>query len=85
MKTMRRNGHAETPLLLAFFSILAGAFWALIFCKGHGEYSLAKKVVIFAASPFVGLVFVLAWVALMLLLNWLSELLSSFFARCKRK
>lgn len=67
--TKRFKGHAETPFIVGFLSLVSGLVWATILVAKHEEYALYLKVLIFLSSPFVGLFFFIVCVAVIFALG----------------
>jgi len=80
----RTRGHAETPFIIGFGSLLFGLVWATILCARHEELALWRKIAVFAISPVVGLFVVLVMVAFILCAGLVGDWLESEVANHRK-
>lgn len=84
----RIRGHAETPFIVGFGSLLFGLPWATILCANHQEFAPWMRIAVFVVSPLVGFLFLMAVFASVyasiLCYNFIGEWLGNRIERWRR-
>lgn len=80
----RLRGHAETPFVVGFGSLVFGLLWAGIYCSKHGEFTLWHKVGVFVLSPVVGFAGLVAFLTPIFILGLCGDWLKNKISRHRR-
>ena len=73
----RFKGHAETPFIIGFFSLVFGLIIAALKVAKHNEYPFHLKVRTFLIAPVMVFLFIMALIVVYVVFNlvgfWLSH------------